>query len=142
MNRITSPFVFAGIVGSLALVACDGQNASLPGNDSATPEDRAAPLGQETTVADRSAPLGTQMTATDQSNSSEHIDITARIRRAVMDHDALSTGAKNSTIVTDATGTVTLRGEVQNQAEKDAIAMMAASVVGTGRVVNQLAVNP
>jgi len=59
-----------------------------------------------------------------------------------MDDDSLSTGAKNATIVTDGTGIVTLRGDVQDQAEKDAIAAKAVAVVGSGRVVNQLVVNP
>jgi hyperosmotically inducible periplasmic protein len=109
MNRIARSITLAGIVGSLALVACDTSDA--PGVDTNT-----------ATTADRSATRGNETTAINQSNSSEHIDITARIRRAVMDDDALSTGAKNATIVTDDTGTVTLRGDVENQAEKDAIA--------------------
>lgn len=129
MNRITRSIAFAGIVGSLALVACDNSNTPRPSADAATPADRPASRGDETT-------------AIDQSNSSEHIDITARIRRAVMDDDALSTRAKNVTIVTDDTGTVTLRGDVESQAEKDAIAAKADAVVGSGRVVNQLVVNP
>lgn len=129
MNRITRSIALAGIVGSLGLVACENSNTPRAGTDTATP-------------ADRSTPQGNATTAMDQSNSSEHIDITARIRRAVMDDDALSTGAKNGTIVTDGTGTVTLRGNVQSQAEKDAIAMKAVAVVGSGRVVNQLVVNP
>jgi hyperosmotically inducible periplasmic protein len=129
MNRTTRSIALAGIVGSLALVACGNSDAPRPGTDAAT-------------TADRSAPGGNATTAMDQSNSSEHLDITARIRRAVMDDDALSTGAKNATIVTDATGTVTLRGNVQSQAEKDAIAAKATAVVGPGRVVNQLVVNP
>jgi len=82
------------------------------------------------------------MTAMDQSNSSEHIDITATIRRAVMDDDALSMGAKNSTIVTDRDGRVTLRGGVQSQAEKDAVGAKAVAVVGSARVVNHLVVTP
>jgi hyperosmotically inducible protein len=129
MNGITRSIALVGMVGSLALVACDNSDAPRPGTDTAT-------------SADRSAPMGNVTTAMDQSNSSEHIDTTARIRRAVMDDDALSTGAKNATIVTDGTGTVTLRGNVQNQAEKDAIAAKATAVVGSGRVVNELVVNP
>jgi hyperosmotically inducible periplasmic protein len=125
MNRITRSIALAGIVGSLALVACD--NSDAPRADTPTPADRSAPRGNETT-------------AMDQSNSSEHIDITASIRRAVMDDDALSTRARNVTIVTDRTGTVTLRGDVPSQAEKDAIAEKADAIVGSGRVVNQLVV--
>lgn len=135
MNRITRSIALTGIVGSLALVACDNSDAlESPrlDTDTATPADRSTPRGDLT--------RGDQTTAMDQSNSSEHIDITARIRRAVMDDDALSTRAKNATIVTDDTGTVTLRGDVQSQAEKDAIAAKAAAVVGSERIVNQLVV--
>lgn len=131
MNRTTRSIALAGIVGSLALVACD--NSDAPRLDSNT---------DTVTTADRSTMQGNETTAMDQSNSSEHIDITASIRRAVMDNDALSTGAKNATIVTDSTGTVTLRGNVQSQAERDAITATAAAVVGSERVVNRLVVNP
>lgn len=126
MNRIARSIALAGIAGSLALVACDAPRSE---SDTGIPADRSVPQGNETT-------------AMDQSNSSEHIDITATIRRAVMDDDALSMGAKNATIVTDGSGTVTLRGNVQSQAEKDAIAAKAVAVVGSERVVNQLVVRP
>jgi hyperosmotically inducible periplasmic protein len=129
MNRIIRSIAIAGIVGSLALVACDTADAPRTDSDNAADNDRSTLQANETT-------------ATDQSNSSEHIDITARIRRAVMDDDALSTGAKNATIVTDDTGTVTLRGHVGSQAEKDAIAAKATAIVGSERVVNRLVVNP
>ena len=136
MNRITRSITLAGIVGSLALVACDNSDAQRADtyNDTdtattATPEDRSAARGGRA-----------ETTAIDQSNSSEHIDITTTIRRAVLDDDALSTRAKNVTIVTDDTGTVTLRGEVQSQAEKDVITAKANAVVGSERVVNRLTV--
>lgn len=135
MNRITRSITLVGMVGSLTLVACDNSNDSRPATDRDSVRDTA-------TVADRTAPREGEMTAMDQSNSSEHIEITATIRRAVMDDDALSTRAKNSTIITDNTGTVTLRGEVRSQAEKDAIAAKASVVVGSDRIVNRLVVNP
>ena len=133
MNHVTRSIALAGIAGSLALVACDNSNTPRTGTDTAAPA--------TATPADRPAPRGNETTAMDQSNSSEHIDITASIRRAVMDDDALSMGAKNATIVTDSTGTVTLRGGVQSQAEKDAVGAKASAVVGSGRVVNRLVVD-
>jgi len=135
MNRITRSIALTGIVGSFALVACDRADSPRVDTDTNTTATTAR------TTADRSA-RGDQTTAVNQSNSSEHMDITARIRRAVMEDDALSTTAKNATIVTDNTGTVTLRGDVRSQAEKDAIASRAAAVVGAERVVNHLVVNP
>jgi len=75
-----------------------------------------------------------------QSNSSEHIKITADIRRAIMDDDTMSVNAQNCKIITDKNGVVTLRGPVASQAEKDAIQAKAEIVVGAGRVVNELEV--
>lgn len=135
MNRTTRTFALVSIVGSLALVACDNPNTQRTGADTSTP------ATSTPATAERSAPRGNETTATSQSNSSEHIEITATIRRAVMDDDNLSMGAKNATIVTDRTGTVTLRGDVESQSEKDSMAAHAAAVVGSNRVVNQLVVN-
>ena len=139
MNRIVRSIALASIAGSLTLVGCDNSDTSRLDVDTQTSATDTSAHADRST--DRSSDRGNVTTAIDQSNSSEHIDITARIRRAVMDDDALSTRAKNATIVTDSTGTVTLRGDVQSQAEKDAIAAKATAVVGSGRVVNQLAVN-
>lgn len=138
MNRITRTIALAGLAGSLGLVACNNSNTPRPGDDTATSADRTTTAEWE----DRADIRDNETTAVDQSNSSEHMDITASIRRAVMDDDALSTGAKNATIVTDDTGIVTLRGDVESQAEKDAIGEKAAAVVGMGRVDNQLVVSP
>jgi hyperosmotically inducible protein len=138
MIRITRSIAVAGLVGSLGLVACGDSDASSIDRE---PSADSARLSTAATSEDRSA-RENETTAINQSNSSEHIEITATIRRAVMDDDALSTIAKNSTIVTDDTGTVTLRGDVRSQAEKNAIALKAARVVGAERVVNRLVVNP
>jgi len=138
MNHITRSIALAGMLGSLALVGCDGSNNQRSSADAAMPGDRSTSHSQGA----QAAPRTNETTAINQSNSSEHIDITARIRRAVMDDDALSTTAKNATIVTDSTGTVTLRGDVRSQAEKDAITAKAAAVVGEHRVINRLVVNP
>ena len=136
MKHITRSFALAGMLGSLALVGCDGSNNQRSSADAATPGDRSTSQGAQ------AAPRTNETTAINQSNASEHIDITARIRRAVMEDDALSTTAKNATIVTDSMGTVTLRGDVRSQAEKDAITAKAAAVVGERRVIDRLVINP
>jgi len=78
-------------------------------------------------------------TPLNQSNSSADIDITATIRRAVMDDSTLSTNAKNCKIITEK-GVVTLRGPVGSQAEKDAIGAKARAAAGVTSVDNQLEV--
>jgi hyperosmotically inducible periplasmic protein len=83
---------------------------------------------------------GAQLTPMNQGNSEGDIDITQRIRKAVMADDSLSFTAKNTKIITR-DGRVTLRGPVQSAAEKDAIYKCAISAAGAGHVVNELEVD-
>jgi hyperosmotically inducible periplasmic protein len=101
-------------------------------------------IAQETPAADNTEKnqrdrSGETRTSGDQSNSSEDVKITAAIRRAVVKDDSLSTTAKNVKIIT-ADGTVTLRGPVQNEAEKAKIAELAQSAAGNAKIDNQLEV--
>jgi hyperosmotically inducible protein len=82
---------------------------------------------------------GETRTSGDQSNSQEDVKITAAIRRAVVGDKSLSMTAKNVKIIT-ANGTVTLRGPVNNDAEKAKIAELAQSAAGNARIDNQLEV--
>ena len=61
------------------------------------------------------------------------------IRRAVVKDHSLSATAKNVKIIT-ADGVVTLRGPVQNEAEKTKIAELAQSAAGNAKIDNQLEV--
>jgi hyperosmotically inducible periplasmic protein len=79
-------------------------------------------------------------TPIDQSQSTEHIKLTADIRKAVMANDMLSMGAKNCKIITDTSGQVWLRGVVDSQAEKDQIQRLARQIAGTNNVTNELEV--
>ena len=82
---------------------------------------------------------GETRTSGDQSNSHEDVQITATIRRAVVKDHSLSATAKNVKIIT-ADGVVTLRGPVQNEAEKTKIAELAQSAAGNAKIDNQLEV--
>ena len=82
---------------------------------------------------------GETATSGDQSNSQEDVKITAAIRRAVVGDKSLSMTAKNVKIIT-ANGTVTLRGPVNNDAEKTKIAELAQSAAGGAKIDNQLEV--
>jgi osmotically-inducible protein OsmY len=82
---------------------------------------------------------GETRTSGDQSNSPEDVQITATIRRAVVEDRSLSATAKNVKIIT-ADGVVTLRGPVQNEAEKTKIAELAQSAAGNAKIDNQLEV--
>jgi osmotically-inducible protein OsmY len=78
-------------------------------------------------------------TASDQTENEADRKITQQIREAVVKDDALSTSAKNVTIVT-IDGKVTLRGAVKNQSEKQKIADRAKKVAGVKNIDNQIAV--
>jgi len=80
---------------------------------------------------------GGTLTAFDQGESDADRQITAKVRELVVADDALSTNAQNVKIITVA-GVVTLRGPVENAAEKASIESKARSVAGVSNVTNQL----
>ena len=80
------------------------------------------------------------LTPMDQSNKKEDLDVTATIRKALMDDDTLSTNGRNVKVITR-DGIVTLRGPVDSDQERVAIARTAQSVAGVRRVDNQLEIN-
>lgn len=82
---------------------------------------------------------GDTKTVFDQGNSEADVQITANIRKAIVDDDALSTNAHNVKVITSA-GTVTLRGPVDSAKEKATVEAKAKNVAGVTRVDNQLEV--
>ena len=80
---------------------------------------------------------GETVTPPDQGESAADRQVTANIRKAIVDDDNMSTNAKNVKIVTR-DGEVTLRGPVKTPEEKAAIAAKAERVAGVKRVDNQL----
>lgn len=134
----------AGLPLALALLtaSCDRRSEPAPApshtsTPTRTPDTaNAAPDNTKVNKVDRDM---TTKTPIDQSNSKADIDITAAIRRAIMEDKSMSVNAQNCKIITEA-GVTTLRGPVNSQAEKDAIEAKAKSVAGVTRVDNQLEV--
>jgi osmotically-inducible protein OsmY len=85
---------------------------------------------------DRSSSAVTPM---DQGNSQADLDITQRIRKAVMKDDSLSFTAKNVKIITR-DGKVMLRGTVSTNEERLAIETAAKSAAGAANVQSELEV--
>ena len=79
------------------------------------------------------------MTAGQQSNSTSDVELTRRIRRAVVQDHSLSMLAHNVKIIST-NGSVMLRGPVKTEEEKTAIANKAQAIAGAGKVDNQLEV--
>ena len=83
---------------------------------------------------------GETVTPEDQGGSAADRQLTANIRKAIVADDGLSTNAHNVKIVTR-DGQVTLRGPVESEAEKQAVAAKAQQVAGVKRVDNQLEID-
>src|SRR5436190_7573568 len=116
------------------------------GCSDATPTKVSSPSAPTSTAAkdntginerDRSS---TAKTPIDQNENQKDIDVTANIRKRVVD-TKLSTNAHNAKIITQ-DGKVTLRGPVASDDEKKAIETIAVEVAGDGKVDNQLEVQP
>src|SRR5262245_4200514 len=80
---------------------------------------------------------GNTLTPLDQGESEADRTITQQIRKQVVNHDQLSTNAKNVKIITQ-NGVVTLRGPVKTEEERATIASVALKTGGVKRVDNQL----
>ena len=91
----------------------------------------------EVNVRDRSDAAKTPI---DQNENKKDIDITANIRKRVVD-TKMSVNAQNVKIITQ-DGKVTLRGPVKSVDEKTQIEKLAHEVAGAGNVDNQLEVQP
>jgi hyperosmotically inducible periplasmic protein len=95
-----------------------------------------APDNTEKNVRDRD---GDTLTPGDQSSNPADVELTRRIREAVVADKSLSTSAHNVKIIT-VNGMVTLRGPVTSTQEKTKIAETAQKLAGKKQVENQLEV--
>ena len=81
----------------------------------------------------------TTETADNQANSKADRQTTAKIRKAIVGEKDLSTYAHNIKVIT-VNGQVTLKGPVQTEDEKQKVASLAASVVPSEKIDNELTV--
>ncbi len=111
------------LVVALALGACNS-----PSKDVAV--DNTATNNRDHTLAP---------TADKAGNSDSDLEVTQKIRKAVMADGTLSTYAHNCKIVVK-DGVVTLVGPVRTDQESTRVSAIAGSLVGEKRVINQLEV--
>jgi hyperosmotically inducible protein len=133
----TTPYKTLATVTLLALTAagCDKKdNGAGQGSSSSTVPAAPNADNTKTNTVDRN---GTAKTPMDQGNNRADIDITAAIRRGIIEDKTMSTNAQNCKIISEK-GVVTLRGVVDSQAEKDAIGAKAKATAGVVSVDNQL----
>ena len=109
------------------------KNATPNANDSAAVERD----NTKVNVRDRTDAVKTPI---DQNENQRDVDITANIRKRVVD-TKMSVNAQNVKIITQ-DGKVTLRGPVKSDEEKTQIEKLAHDVAGAENVDNQLEVQP
>ena len=108
--------------------------------ETAAPTSSAAPAPTDADNTARNAEVNTATeTPTAQGENAADREITASIRKSVVDDSSLSTNAHNVKIITDG-GIVTLRGPVKSDKEKQTIEAKAKQVAGVTRVNNLLEV--
>ena len=150
--------VFAGAVlvaGSVVVGPALGRAADdnyRTGSGDQAPADRGTSHGGTPTSTDQQQPsdypadnTGRNMrdwdadtpTADRQSNAAGDVELTRRIRQAIVNDKSLSTSAHNVKIVAE-NGVVTLRGPVVSEKERDEVAAAAKKVSGVKRVDNRL----
>ena len=80
---------------------------------------------------------GAQPTPTDQGNSAADLEMTQKLRQALVADDTLSSNARNLKIITK-DGAVTIRGPVKDAAEKDRVTAMLKDAAGAATVDFQI----
>ena len=81
------------------------------------------------------------VTADQQKENTGDRELSANIRRALMEDKDLSTYAHNVKIVAE-NGIVTLKGPVRSQEEKKVVEAKATEIAGTGKVKSMISVKP
>jgi osmotically-inducible protein OsmY len=140
--RVFIAFLFVGV----ALTGCNQTNsptsakapvsAVVPTDGAGSVRTTAAP--DNTTVNRRDAASNTK-TPLDQKENQADVNLTAKIRRQVLEVKDLSIDARNAKIIA-ADGKVTLRGPVKSTEESDTLERIAREAAGDGNVDNQLEV--
>jgi osmotically-inducible protein OsmY len=131
MLRIQNLLPVALVALAMSLAACSNSDKA---NREGTSAQKQAADNTAVNARDRN---DATVTPTDQGGSEADVALTQTIRQAIMADESFSVNAKNIKIITVA-GVVTLRGPVENAAEKDRIAALVQSIAGISRVDNQL----
>jgi hyperosmotically inducible protein len=118
-------FALATCVAGAGLATLGAQQPTPPDNSKVNERDRAKGA----------------ITADQQSHATSDVDITKKIRQAIVADKNLSTNAHNVKVVTRR-GKVTLKGPVATVEEKNTIEAKAAEVAGAANVSNQISIAP
>jgi osmotically-inducible protein OsmY len=119
--------------GILALIVLGGIAIAQQDNSQQVPADNT-----KVNQRDRNQ---SEATADQQKGNSTDRELARQIRRAVVNDKSLSTDAHSVKIIAQ-NGSVTLKGAVKSDEEKQAIESKATELAGAGKVTNELPVGP
>jgi osmotically-inducible protein OsmY len=122
---------------ALTSIGCDTPNSTRNGSVTSPDSTKSGVDRDNSAVNKRDADRDTK-TPLDQNENQSDINITAEIRKRVVDTQ-MSVNAQNVKIITQ-DGNVTLRGPVKTAEEKKRIEEFARSVAGETKVQSQLEV--
>jgi len=118
---------------AFAVAACLSMNLQAADDDK--------PVKADNTKVNERDRNKAEPTADQQNQNRSDVELTAKIRQAVVNDKSLSTNAHNIKIITQ-NGLVTLKGPVKNDAEKSTIEKAAMSVAGDKNVTSQIDIAP
>ena len=124
--RLFAATLTAGLMLTSGSIRADSDHTSVADNSALENTERNARDSGNTTL-----------TPEDQQESKSDIRMTAAIRKAVVNNKSLSLDAHKAKIITR-NGVVTLRGPVENNAEKMKLQSIAIKTRGVKQVENQL----
>jgi len=136
------------LLATLWVAGCDQPAANRPvgstenppaTHSSATDAGTHKPVASDNTAVNERDARANTKTPIDQKENQADIDVTAKIRKQVLDVKDMSVDGRNAKIIT-ADGKVTLRGPVKTDEERKTIERIAVGVAGEGNVDNQLEV--
>ena len=128
--RVVFPYLLSGLL--LASFALAQQSEPATSN----------PVPSDNTKVNQRDRSQAQVTADQQKENKSDRELARQIRRAIVKDKSLSTYAHNVKVVSQ-NGTVTLKGPVRSESEKQAIEAKAKEVAGsTATVNNQIEVQP
>ena len=119
-----------------ALVGSGCADTTLPTSNPVPAQQHPTTLDKDNTGVNDRDRSGAAKTPIDQNENQKDIDVTAAIRKRVVD-TKLSVNAQNVKIMTQ-NGKVTLRGPVKSAEEKKQLEEIAHEVAGAGNVDSQL----
>ena len=125
MKNIALVFTLAGLILAAPIITNAQDKPTAPDNTKVNKRDRQTGA----------------VTADQQKENTGDRELSANIRRALMEDKDLSTYAHNVKIVAE-NGIVTLKGPVRSQEEKKAVEAKATEIAGTGKVKSMISVKP